>query len=390
MEDGAAGYLQIKEKWRYMKSHLRLLFFLSVLLTELCVSCNKGGKNTDPEDEWPAGSVRSLRENLNYPWEILWGKDNFIWMTERGGKISKIDPRTGADEFSFTISDVVSQGEGGLLGMVQHPDFLLNGYLYVVYNYNNGGNYREKLVRYTYADKTLKNPFTLIENIPASSIHNGSRLFFTPGADPKLLMSTGDASNSSSAQDPASPSGKLLRLNPDGSIPSDNPVSGNPYWTIGHRNIQGLVIGKNTIYTSEHGPTIEDEVNSIEKGRNYGWPQVNGPCNGSELTFCTANTVKEPIWSTGNSTLAVSGMEFYDKDLIPEWKNSLLLATLKDATLYQLQLGADGKTVTAVKKYFDGKWNRLRDICVSPEGRVYLCSSNGGNKDVLVEISSPE
>jgi glucose/arabinose dehydrogenase len=131
---------------------------------------------------------------------------------------------------------------------------------------------------------------------------------------------------------------------------------------------------------------IEDEVNIIEKNRNYGWPNVEGPCDGSESSFCASNNIKEPIWSSGGVTFATSGMDYYNNDRIQKWKNSLLLATLKDATLYQLKLSTDGHSVESATQYFRGNWGRLRDVCVSPAGRVYLCTSNGNNDDKLIEI----
>jgi glucose/arabinose dehydrogenase len=325
-----------------------------------------------------------VKSNLNYPWEILWGKDDFIWMTERNGRISKIDPINGATLFEYLVTDVVPQGEGGLLGMVHHPEFLTNGFIYIVYNYNKDGVYTEKVVRLTYSSNVISNPVTIIDALPAASIHNGSRLFIT--ADNKLLVTTGDAANSGAVQDPSNYHGKVLRLNLDGSIPSDNPLSNNPMWSLGHRNLQGLVVANNIVYTSEHGSSTEDEVNIIEKNRNYGWPNVEGPCNGGESSFCTSNNIKEPIWSSGGSTVATSGMEYYNNDRILQWKNSLLLATLKDATLYQLKLSADGSSVVSATQYFRGNWGRLRDVCVSPAGRVYICTSNGGGNDKLIEI----
>src|SRR5678809_968140 len=119
--------------------------------------------------------TRVIKTNLNYPWEIIWGKDDHIWMTERDGKISRIDPNTGNIKFSFSISEVESNNEGGMLGMALHPDFQHNGFLYVVYDYRKAGSYKEKLVRYTYANNTLGNPFVLIDGIEASSNHDGSR-----------------------------------------------------------------------------------------------------------------------------------------------------------------------------------------------------------------------
>ena len=308
-------------------------------------------------------------------------------MTERIGKISKIDPLNGNTVFSYSITDVVSQGEGGLLGMVHHPDFINNGQFFVVYNYNKNGIYTEKVVRFTYSNNAVSNPVTIIDNIPAAGIHNGSRLVISNESSPKLYISTGDANATANVQDRNSLSGKILRLNLDGSVPSDNPTPGNPLWTLGHRNPQGLIMVNNILYSSEHGPNTEDEINIIEKGRNYGWPNVTGPCDyPDEISFCTPNNVKIPTWSTGTVTLATCGLDYYNADRIPTWKNSLLLVTLKDATLYQLQLSANGQTITGSKQYFRNSWGRLRDVCVSPAGRVYICTSNGGNSDRLVEI----
>lgn len=365
------------------------IFFMQFLA---CKKEESENPVTPPDTNWPGDDTRVVKSGLNFPWEILWGKDNHIWMTERNGRISKIDPLNGNSVFTHTISDVVANGEGGLLGMIQHPDFLTNGQFYVVYNYNKNGQYTEKVVRLTFSNNAVSNPVTIVDNIPASSIHNGSRLVISNESTPKLYISTGDAAaNPANAVDPSSKAGKILRVNLDGSIPSDNPVAGNPYWSLGHRNPQGLVMVNNILYSSEHGASIEDEINIIEKGRNYGWPSVSGPCNTQdENNYCSANNVKIPLWSSGNVTIATCGLDYYNGDRITQWKNSLLLATLKDATLYQLKLSANGQSITSIKEYFRGNWGRLRDIAISPEGRVYLCTSNGGNNDRLIEIQKPE
>ncbi len=363
-------------------------FLLFLLVTMFFLACSNKSSSPQNSLDWPTDSIRIVKSDLNYPWEILWGKDDFIWMTERGGKISKIDPKTGAVAFNATLPDVVSRGEGGMLGMVHHPDFLSNGLLYVVYNYETGGNYKEKMVQMRLTGATLQLQKVIIENIPASSIHNGSRLLITNEAVPKLLMTTGEASNQPMAQDLTSKSGKVLRFNLDGTIPADNPIAGSPIWSFGHRNQQGIVLVNNILYASEHGPDIEDEVNIIEKNRNYGWPTVKGSCNTSdEITFCTANNVKEPIWSSGSSTIAVCGLDYYDNSRIPAWQKSLLMTTLKDESLRVLKLSVDGLSIASQQTFFRGKFGRIRDICISPAGRVYLCTSNGSNSDQLIEIS---
>src|SRR5215470_13248834 len=355
---------------------------LPFLLTFLCFSCRNNQPPTITGEP-----PRIVKSGLNFPWEIIWGKDDHIWMTERDGTVSRIDPSNGNSTFSFKIADVESNGEGGLLGMALHPDFSQNGFLYVVYDYRKSGVYMEKLVRYTYANSNLNNPLVLIDGIKANSNHDGSRLWITNEASPKIFMTTGDALDQSLPQNVNTLNGKILRLNVNGSIPADNPLPNNPVWSYGHRNPQGLVMANNILYSSEHGPDIEDELNIIEKGRNYGWPNVMGPCDGGEVNFCSANNVKEPIWSSGNSTIAVCGLDYYTSDLIPLWKNSLLMMTLKNSSIRQIKLSDDGHSVIQAQTYFKDKWGRLRDLCISPAGKVYVCTSNGGNNDVLVEIS---
>lgn len=358
------------------------LLLLALPLSSLFF-CKKSG--THHNNTEPPGAVEIkdsiLAQNFNFPWEILWGPDNQIWMTERGGKISRLHPVSGVVTPVITIPEVTTNNEGGLLGMVLHPDFGTTPHVYVVYDYNNGGNYREKVVRYVYNGTTLTSPVTIIDNIAASSIHNGSRLLIVGD---KLFISTGDASDQSLPQNTSSRNGKILRLNLDGSVPADNPVAGNPYWTFGHRNPQGLVFANNRLYSSEHGPSNDDEINIIEKGRNYGWPNVEGVCDKTaEQTFCTTNNVREPI-RTWTPTIAPSGMDYYNSDLIPQWKNSLLLATLKDSRLYQLKLNDNFTSITGANEYFTNKYGRIRDLCISPDGKVYLCTSNGGNDKVVV------
>ena len=359
---------------------------LFVLLTSLIIfaKCQKqaGNKNIVAGDGTIKDSV--IVQGLNFPWEILWGPDNFIWMTERGGKISCVNPATGSVTTVFTISEVFANGEGGLLGMILHPNFASTPQVFVAYNYTKSGSYVKKIVRYTYNGTTLINPVVIIDNIAAAWIHNGCRLLIS--SDLKLFITNGDAGNDALPQNASSVNGKILRLNLDGSIPSDNPVAGNPYWTLGHRNPQGLVFANNTLFSSEHGPDTDDEINIIEKGRNYGWPNVTGFCKGSsESVFCTANNVKEPVraWTP---TIATSGLDYYNNNLIPQWKNSLLLASLKDETFYQLKLNSSNG-VAETNEFFGNKYGRLRDICVSPTGKVYICTSNGGN-DKIIEVTS--
>ncbi|MCA8831826.1 PQQ-dependent sugar dehydrogenase [Hymenobacter pini] len=348
---------------------------------------------------FPAGSstvtVSALTTGLAVPWELVWGPDNFIWMTERGGRISRVNPTTGQVTPLVTLSDVVTSSEGGLLGMALHPDLLTTSpYVYVVYNYNDaGGQYKEKLVRLTYANGTLSSPLVLLGGINAVSTHSGSRLLILP--DRTLLMTTGDAQDRPAAQDRASLNGKVLRLNLDGTIPADNPVAGNASYSFGHRNPQGLVRADNgKIYSSEHGENAEDEVNIIEPNRNYGWPTVEGRCNlASEQSFCAANNVREPIY-TWAPTVGCSGITYYNHPAIPSWRNSLLALSLKGNKLTQIPLDAAGTTAGTSADVLNG-FGRLRAICVSPQGKVYVGTSNrdgratpGANDDQILVLEN--
>ncbi|HKG05384.1 MAG TPA: PQQ-dependent sugar dehydrogenase, partial [Pedobacter sp.] len=305
------------------------------------------------------------------------------WITERTGKVSRVNPQNGTVSLVYQVPDVMTNGEGGLLGMTLHSQFDTNHWVYLVYNY--GTPYKEKVVRFTYSGGTLTAPMVILDHIPAASIHNGSRLLIT--SDQKLLVSTGDAGNAENAQDQNSLSGKILRVNLDGSIPADNPIPGNKLWSFGHRNPQGLVVASNgKIYSSEHGPNNDDEINIIIKGRNYGWPAVEGYCNeNGEKNFCAVNNVAEPI-TIWTPTIASAGLIHYKSDYMPQWKNSLLLVSLKASKLTQLRLNTTGDQVTGTRDYFVNEFGRLRAICQSPEGKVYLASSNGNN-DKIIEIT---
>ncbi|WP_426058133.1 PQQ-dependent sugar dehydrogenase [Hymenobacter sp. B1770] len=329
-------------------------------------------------------TASALTTNLNHVWELIWGLDNFLWMTERSGRISRVDPASGQVLPLLTLPDVTPVGESGLLGMVLDPNFTATPYVYVVYNYTNAGSLREKLVRFTYSAtaNSLTAPLVLLGDIVATTTHSGSRLLILP--DRTLLMTTGDAQLQSEAQNRASLNGKILRLNLDGTVPADNPTPGSLVYTLGHRNPQGLVrLPDGRLYSSEHGPSTDDEINKIEAGRNYGWPNVEGNCTSpSELAFCAVNNVREPL-TTWTPTIAPAGLTYYNHPAIPSWRGSLLLATLKNQQLVQLSLSLADDAITARTEFVTGAFGRLRAICVAPSGTVYLGTSNGSTDRVI-------
>jgi glucose/arabinose dehydrogenase len=379
-----------------MNPYLTLAVAGSIGLVGLELGCSDGS-STPVTTTARNLRVETVATALNTPWDLVWGPDNAIWMTERVGTISRVNPATGQVTRIGQLTVAQStQTESGLLGMALHPDFATQPFVYVVHSYAAGGATRNRLVRMRYDGMSLGAPETLLDNIPGGGIHDGSRLAFGP--DKLLYMTTGDAGDGTNAQNKSSLAGKILRLTPTG-----QPAPGNPFGTVvysfGHRNPQGLVFQPVTgvLYETEHGPSDNDEVNRVVAGRNYGWPDVHGFCDNrdglsGETAFCTANSVAEPL-VTWTPTIAPAGADFYMSDLIPQWKGNLLFASLVGTRLVRLVLSADGTSVTSQETLYQGEFGRLRDVLVAPTGEVYLATSNrdgrgnpGPNDDRILRI----
>ena len=333
--------------------------------------------------------VSEVVRDLDEPWEVTWGADDHLWFTEKKGNIMRMNPTTGQVKKVLNIPEVYSEGlTPGLLGMVLHPDFKNESFVYMHYTYidsaltgelDRSGNpnfVRSKLVRYKYSSQedTLINPEPLLPEIPGFRAHNGSRLAIS--YDNKLIFAIGDVADSRNAQTELTLPGKVLRLNLDGSVPDDNPIPGNYFYSMGHRNPQGLVSANGKIYSSEHGPNNDDEINLIKPGGNYGWPFVEGFCDKeNELAFCDSVPVNEPIYDW-TPTIAPAGLDYYNHSAIPEWRNNLMLTTLKGQALWLFELDATGEKIVNKRIYLQEKFGRLRDLCVSSSGDVYLITSN--------------
>ncbi len=343
---------------------------------------------------------RDVITNLDTPWEILWGEDNHIWLTERFGRISRLNPQTTEIQHLITINDVFMKdengdpGERGLMGLVLHPNFTDSPYVYTVYTYGNRNNTKIKIVRFIFDGNQLHSPKILLDNIKGAWNHNGARLLIDK-SDLTMYISTGDAAETALSQNLNSLNGKILRMNLDGTVPKDNPFPNSYVYSWGHRNPQGLVIAGGKLYSSEHGPNTDDELNIIYKGRNYGWPTVNGYCDKpQEIQFCKDSNVVEPILSmTPQRTYAVCGIDYYNHNLIPDFENSILITCLKDAKLVVAKLNEMGDAVLEEKIYFERQFGRLRDICISPDGRIFIATSNRDgrgdpkkNDDRIIEI----
>jgi glucose/arabinose dehydrogenase len=242
--------------------------------------------------------------------------------------------------------------------------------VYVAHSYQGDGGIRNRVVRMRWENRTLGAPRVVIDGIAGAGNHNGTRLAFGP--DGMLYVTTGDAGRAERAQNRDDLSGKILRLTPDG-----RPAPGNPWntavWSMGHRNPQGLVFrpGTDELFATEHGPGAADELNRIRRGGNYGWPSVHGACDtDGERAFCAEHDVVEPI-AEYTPTIGISGLDFYDVDLITGWRGSLVYTSLRGALLLRTN-PATGET----ERLLEGEYGRLRDVLVAPTGAVYVATSN--------------
>lgn len=334
---------------------------------------------TEPEEYFILDStvigISTIASHLSVPWEIAWGPDGWIWYTEIGGRISKVNPTNGETKVLLELENVYTRTTPGLLGMAIHPDQNRFPYLFFTYTeQKEDGRIVLNVMRYTIAGDQLTEPKLLLE-VPGGRSHNGSRV--KVGPDGKIYLSTGEAGKAETSQDVLEWGGKVLRINADGTVPPDNPFPDNPVWAWGLRNPQGLIqTGDGRIYVSDHGDATDDEINLIKKRGNYGWPDVWGFCDTEkEIAYCADSVIIEPLqgWTP---TIAPAGIDHYANTAIPEWENTILLTALKGSSLRVLHLNPPGTAIDYESVLFDGKFGRLRDVCISPSGDVYLATSN--------------
>lgn len=371
-----------------------LLLFLSLFTVSLFAQTTVTVGNTTLTE-------RQVATGLDIPWEILWGPDDHIWVTERTGEVKRINPENGNTNSILDLSSDIygGSGEPGLLGMALHPDFENTPKVFLAYTYWEGNVRREKLVTYDWNGTTLSNEQLVLGGITAANIHNGARIQFLP--DNTLLLTTGDVGNSSTSLNLNSLNGKVLRMNMDGSIPADNPDPTKYYYTYGNRNAQGLCVAENgVVYTSEHGQNHSDEINVVKMGANYGWPEVEGPCNTSlESQYCNNNTTEEPIWAWTSYCIAPNDLVYYNHPAIPEWENSLLVSILggisaQEPRISVIQLSADGLSATSEEEYFTN-YGRIRDVCINPNnGAIYFATNGssypGSGPNMIIEYSNED
>jgi aldose sugar dehydrogenase len=330
-------------------------------------------------------TTREVTNGLNVPWEMRIAPDGWLFFTERPGRISKVNPETGETRILLNANDCVLWHEAGMLGFDFHPSFPDSPYLYVAYVYNQPNNVAGYGVfRFTYEGDTLVDRVQLFGPATANFAHNGSRVVIREG---KIYFSNGEIDQKELAQDVSKPHGKINRINLDGTIPEDNPFPGYATWSFGHRNPQGLDFGPTGIlYSSEHGDFTDDEINLIEKGRNYGWPRITGFCDSaSDLPQCEELNVRQPL-AAFTPTLAASDITYFDQPSFPEWQHSILMASLRDQSLHQFKLSKDGTAILSWERYnlLDNQGDlcgRLRAICLSKDGRIYMSTGNGYKRE---------
>ncbi len=325
------------------------------------------GSNTHQDTTVNTAPTESQEEviltGLDIPWEIAFLPNGEKLITERPGELLRV----GENQLTIPVNGVKHIGEGGLLGLAIHPEFEANNWIYLYLTSEVNGEITNRVERYVLEEDNLTNREVIIDGIAGAAIHDGGRIKFGP--DGYLFITTGDAGNENLAQDRTSLNGKILRLNDDGSVPTDNPF-GTSVWSWGHRNPQGLTWDDDgRLWATEHGrsgiKSGYDELNLIEKGKNYGWPVIQGPEEKEGM-------VSPVVQSGSDTTWAPAGLEYY--------QGSFYFGGLRGSSLYEYQIGED-----RLINHLENKYGRLRAVSYN-DGFLYLSTSNtDGRGDRLPE-----
>jgi len=318
--------------------------------------------------------VETFVSGLEVPWSLAFTSPTRLLVTERPGRVRVVENGRLAAKPLAVLPDIEAKGESGLMGIALAPDYTTSKRLYVAYAYDAREGPRVRIARFRDDGDGLAERTVILEGIPAAQYHAGCRLRFGP--DGKLYATTGDATNGKIAQDMSNLGGKTLRLNPDGTIPADNPFPGSPVYSFGHRNSQGLdwdpVSGLQ--FQTEHGPSGfdgpggGDEVNLVEAGKNYGWPLVHHRDSRPGMV--------SPLLEY-TPAVAPSGASFCRCALLPSFQGDFFFATLRGERLIRVRLDAkDRRKVVETEVLFSGVYGRLRDVVSGPDGALYVATSN--------------
>ena len=353
-----------------------------------------GGASADAVDEPqpPALEVEALVSGLSIPWDLAFAPDGTMLFTERGGTLSARLTDGTVQTVSAELGDLFARGETGLMAIVVDPDFASNRRFYTC----QGHTGREvQVIAWTidaaYTEATrVADP--LVGGLPTASggRHGGCRLRFGPQG--YLWISTGDAARGTTPQDLSSLGGKVLRVDAStGAAAPGNPF-GTRIYSYGHRNVQGLALrpGTSEMWSVEHGPSRDDEINLLTSGGNYGWNPVPGYNESVPMTDLTEfPDAVEAKWSSGNPTLATSGGIFLEGEQWGSWEGRLAVATLKRSELRLFEFAADGALLSeVVVPELDGTYRRLRTPMLGPDGALYVATSNGSGVDRILRITA--
>ena len=334
------------------------LIFSALVLTDSLPS------NSPPLPAPTIDTAEILVTNLDKPWAIAFA-DERIFVSEKSGKIHVVTPSGKLDSPLISLQTPEIFG-GGLLGITTHPDFQNNHYLYAYYTYEENENLWNKVIRITEENSKAVEVITILDKIPGSAFSNGGVIKFGP--DGKLYVGTGSVSDySDEPQNLDSLAGKILRLNDDGTIPSDNPFEKSYVFTLGHRNPTGLAWNsQGQMYATDSGPTKNDEINLIKAGSNYGWPEVQ--CFSKIVNLVNPLECFDPGLEPG-------GIIFYSGDKF-DIDNQMILATQKATNLFKVQINDDGVNLDRILSGV----GRIRDVGQGPDGYVYIITTNTDGK----------
>jgi glucose/arabinose dehydrogenase len=332
--------------------------------------------------------VETAASGLVHPWALQFLPDGRMLVTERPGRMRIVTPDGKLSPPLKNVPAVVAGGQAGLLDVALDRAFASNHTIYVCYNTERGGNAAVARAELKSDEAPQLDDVKVIYRAegPGGSNNHGCRI--AQGADGTLFVTQGDHFGPrDSAQDLGTDNGKIVRIAPDGSIPNDKPFVGKQaarpeIWSYGHRNPQGLAFHPATgkVWEQEHGPRGGDEVNVIERGRNYGWPVIGYGIDysGAKIHDSTHKAGMEQPLKYWVPSIAPSGMAFYQGDLFPAWKGSLFVGALAGEMLVRLSL--DGEKVTGEERLLQGLRERIRDVRVGPDSAIYLLTDNSAGR----------
>ncbi len=345
---------------------ISLLFFASLVFFGVGLSFsrhqwfigNGEAKNeTSVVQEKVGSATQIIASDLDIPWEIVVLPDGDLLVTERSGRLKKI----GIQGAVIPIEGVVHQGEGGLLGLALHPAFQKNHLIYLYLTTKKGDSLINRVDRYRLDGTVLTKRMSILTDIPGASYHDGGRIAFGP--DGYLYITTGDAGNENLAQNVRSLAGKILRITDNGKIPVDNPFK-NAVYSLGHRNAQGITWDRQgRMWATEHGRSGIlsglDELNLIEKGKNYGWPLVQGDQKRKGMRISVLHSGAKDTWAPAD---------------IVAFEDRLFFTGLRGEALYEVRFSSKGKPKLAA--HFKNEFGRLRALELRADGTLYVSTSN--------------